>query len=88
MHVIPRYDDDPLRLPWIPAPGDTDEIAAAAQDLRGSPHERRPSALEHDGPLAVLTLDRPPLNLFDRALIDALGGRDRPRSPPTRRAGC
>ena len=21
VHVIPRYDDDPLRLPWQPAPG-------------------------------------------------------------------
>lgn len=28
--------------------------------------------LEHDGPLAILTLAAPPLNLFDRALIDAL----------------
>ena len=28
--------------------------------------------LEHDGPLAVLTLAAPPLNLFDRALIDEL----------------
>src|SRR5450759_5154627 len=26
IHVIPRYSDDPLRLPWIPAPGDGDEI--------------------------------------------------------------
>ena len=34
MHVIPRYRDDPLRLPWVPAPGDSDEIAAAAQQLR------------------------------------------------------
>jgi histidine triad (HIT) family protein len=34
LHVIPRYDDDPLRLPWVPAPGDADEIAAAAQALR------------------------------------------------------
>jgi histidine triad (HIT) family protein len=33
VHVIPRYEDDPLRLPWIPAPGDIDEIAAAAQEL-------------------------------------------------------
>jgi histidine triad (HIT) family protein len=33
VHVIPRYDDDPLRLPWVPAPGDPDEIAAAAQEL-------------------------------------------------------
>jgi len=34
IHVIPRYDDDPLRLPWIPGPGDPAEIAAAAADLR------------------------------------------------------
>ncbi|HEV2943516.1 MAG TPA: HIT family protein [Solirubrobacteraceae bacterium] len=33
MHVIPRYADDPLRLPWVPAPGDPGEIAAAAQEL-------------------------------------------------------
>lgn len=33
MHVIPRYEDDPLRLPWIPSAGDSDEIAAAAQEL-------------------------------------------------------
>jgi histidine triad (HIT) family protein len=33
-HVIPRYQDDPLRLPWTPAPGNSDEIAAAAQALR------------------------------------------------------
>jgi histidine triad (HIT) family protein len=30
LHVIPRYAGDPLRLPWQPAPGDRDEIAAAA----------------------------------------------------------
>jgi histidine triad (HIT) family protein len=35
VHVIPRYDDDPLRLPWVPGPGDADEIAAAAGQLRG-----------------------------------------------------
>ena len=34
VHVIPRYEDDPLRLPWIPAPGDPEAIAAAAQALR------------------------------------------------------
>jgi histidine triad (HIT) family protein len=33
MHVIPRYADDPLRLPWVPKPGDPAEIAAAAQEL-------------------------------------------------------
>jgi histidine triad (HIT) family protein len=35
MHVIPRSDGDSLRLPWVPAPGDPDEIAAAAQELGG-----------------------------------------------------
>ena len=30
VHVIPRYADDPLKLPWIPRGGDTDEIAPAA----------------------------------------------------------
>ena len=34
MHVIPRYADDPMRLPWIPAPGDQDAIAAAGAALR------------------------------------------------------
>jgi histidine triad (HIT) family protein len=33
IHVIPRYEDDPLRLPWTPGPGDSDEIAAAAREL-------------------------------------------------------
>ncbi len=33
VHVIPRYADDPLRLPWVPAAGDPQEIAAAAQEL-------------------------------------------------------
>jgi histidine triad (HIT) family protein len=33
LHVIPRYAGDPLRLPWHPAPGDRDEIAAAAAAL-------------------------------------------------------
>src|SRR3954453_17321770 len=30
VHVVPRYENDPLRLPWHPEPGDRDEIAAAA----------------------------------------------------------
>jgi histidine triad (HIT) family protein len=33
VHVIPRYADDPLRLPWVPGPGDPDEIAATAERL-------------------------------------------------------
>ena len=34
VHVIPRYEGDPLRLPWVPGPGDPNEIAAAAEALR------------------------------------------------------
>jgi histidine triad (HIT) family protein len=34
LHVIPRYEDDPLKLPWTPRPGDAEEIAEAAQALR------------------------------------------------------
>ena len=33
LHVIPRYEGDPLRLPWQPAPGDRDAISATAQKL-------------------------------------------------------
>ena len=44
-----------------------------------------PLRLERDGPLALLTFDAPPLNLFDAAMIDALSDavttleRDPPR---------
>jgi histidine triad (HIT) family protein len=34
MHVIPRYADDPLKLPWVPSQGDAGEIAATAELLR------------------------------------------------------
>ena len=34
VHVIPRYADDPLRLPWVPAAGDAERIAAIADRLR------------------------------------------------------
>jgi histidine triad (HIT) family protein len=33
LHVIPRYEGDPLRLPWVPTAGDPQEIAAAAEEL-------------------------------------------------------
>lgn len=34
IHVVPRYQDDPLKLPWVPSPGDPGEIASAATALR------------------------------------------------------
>ena len=35
IHVIPRYDDDPLKLPWIPRGADEQEIASIADRIRG-----------------------------------------------------
>ena len=35
MHVIPRYDDDPLKLPWIPREAEPQEIARVADRIRG-----------------------------------------------------
>lgn len=34
IHVIPRYQGDPLRLPWVPVAGDSDQIAESAALLR------------------------------------------------------
>jgi histidine triad (HIT) family protein len=34
IHVIPRYENDPLKLPWVPRGGDADEIAATAEKIR------------------------------------------------------
>jgi histidine triad (HIT) family protein len=34
VHVIPRYDDDPLRLPGAPLEMDQDELRAVAEQLR------------------------------------------------------
>lgn len=34
IHVIPRYEDDPLKLPWIPRGADMDEIAKIAATIR------------------------------------------------------
>jgi histidine triad (HIT) family protein len=35
IHVIPRYEDDPLKLPWIPRGAEMDEIARIAAQIRG-----------------------------------------------------
>jgi histidine triad (HIT) family protein len=34
LHVIPRYEGDPLKLPWIPSESDRDQLAAVAAELR------------------------------------------------------
>jgi histidine triad (HIT) family protein len=34
LHVVPRYEDDPLKLPWIPREGEVSEIAAVADRIR------------------------------------------------------
>lgn len=33
LHVIPRYPDDPMVLPWKPQSGDLDEIKAVSEKL-------------------------------------------------------
>ncbi|MEX2504850.1 MAG: HIT domain-containing protein [Egicoccus sp.] len=40
VHVIPRYPDDELVLPWTPTPGDAAEMDAAAQQLRTALDQR------------------------------------------------
>jgi histidine triad (HIT) family protein len=35
LHVIPRYLDDPLRLPWVPGPVPPEELSSVAAELRG-----------------------------------------------------
>lgn len=34
IHVIPRYEGDPLKLPWIPRGAEMDEIAKIAATIR------------------------------------------------------
>ena len=34
LHVVPRYKDDPLKLPWHPTAGNPENIAATADTLR------------------------------------------------------
>ncbi len=34
VHVIPRYADDPLRLPWVPGPGGPADVTRAGAELR------------------------------------------------------
>ena len=35
IHVIPRYKDDPLQLPWLPEPADPEELRRVAATIRG-----------------------------------------------------
>jgi histidine triad (HIT) family protein len=34
VHVVPRYEDDPLKLPWIPRGAEEGRIAALAERIR------------------------------------------------------
>lgn len=34
VHVVPRYADDGIQLPWTPTPGDPERIAGIAERLR------------------------------------------------------
>lgn len=35
VHVVPRYDDDPLELPWTPRSADPEELTRIADQIRG-----------------------------------------------------
>jgi histidine triad (HIT) family protein len=35
VHVIPRYDDDPLELPVHPKPAEPEQLAEVAKEIRG-----------------------------------------------------
>jgi histidine triad (HIT) family protein len=35
LHVIPRYDDDPLQLPVRPRQAEAEELASVAAEIRG-----------------------------------------------------
>ena len=34
LHLIPRWEDDPIRLPWRPSEGDMEEISKIAAKIR------------------------------------------------------
>jgi histidine triad (HIT) family protein len=36
LHVIPRYENDPLQLPWRPGPVSQEELAEVAEQLRSA----------------------------------------------------
>jgi histidine triad (HIT) family protein len=36
LHLIPRYVGDPIRLPWVPRPGDRSKIAEMAGKIRAA----------------------------------------------------
>jgi histidine triad (HIT) family protein len=40
VHVIPRYPDDGLVMPWTPAPGDAAEMDQAAEHLQAALSDR------------------------------------------------
>ena len=73
IHVIPRYEDDPLRLPWMPVAGRSrrDRGRRRAAAMTGAGAGAAVSVTREDG-LAVVTFDSPPLNLFDAAMSDGL----------------
>jgi histidine triad (HIT) family protein len=34
LHLVPRYKGDPIKLPWVPRPGDRTKISAMANNIR------------------------------------------------------
>ena len=92
LHVIPRYEDDPLQAaldsPWRwGRRGGSRAIAKAAEETmadtsdagsEGATRQKSaPVRLERDGNLAVMVLDSPPLNLFGGGRLRARWSMDR-----------
>lgn len=36
LHLVPRYQGDPIKLPWVPRPGDRSKIAEVAGRIRAA----------------------------------------------------
>jgi histidine triad (HIT) family protein len=45
LHLIPRYLGDPIRLPWMPRPGDPSKIATVAELIRRAASSKEGSVL-------------------------------------------
>ena len=76
LHVVPRYEDDPLKLPWIPParrPGR--DRGGGRSEIRGERAEwlsRRSRCSSATATSASIVLSNPPLNLFTDDAFDEL----------------
>ncbi len=72
LHVVPRYEDDPLELPWVPPRGRPGRDRGGRRTRFEAAMSEAPVRLERDGAVAAMVLDDPPLNLFGPHTYEAL----------------